>query len=153
MHGMVSMIEQYYPLFVMVSIICASIGGIIATRNITRTSPISNKIKRQYDLYISDLETTNKRLTGKVSQMKKTITLSPDEAGDPFSAIGSIIDQIAPQLPPAIRPLLKNKKAVEFVSNYVQQNPDAIKSIVEKFTSKQKGNSSQSTPAESGGTL
>jgi len=131
------MIEQYYPLFIMVSIICASVGGIIATRNITRTAPISNKIKRQYDLYISDLETTNKRLTGKVSQMKKTITLSPDEAGDPFSAIGSIIDQIAPQLPPAIRPLLKNKKAVEFVSNYVQQNPDAIKSIVEKFTSKQ----------------
>lgn len=153
MHGMVSMIEQYYPLFVMVSIICASIGGIIATRNITRTSPISNKIKRQYDLYISDLETTNKRLTGKVSQMKKTITLSPDEAGDPFSAIGSIIDQIAPQLPPAIRPLLKNKKAVEFVSNYVQQNPDAIKSIVEKFTSKQKGNNGPSTPAESSGTL
>ena len=85
--------------------------------------------------------------------MKKTITLSPDEAGDPFSAIGSIIDQIAPQLPPAIRPLLKNKKAVEFVSNYVQQNPDAIKSIVEKFTSKQKGNNGQSTPAENTGTL
>jgi hypothetical protein len=153
MHGMVSMIEQYYPLFVMVSIICASVGGIIATRNITRTSPISNKIKRQYDLYISDLETTNKRLTGKVSQMKKTITLSPDEAGDPFSAIGSIIDQIAPQLPPAIRPLLKNKKAVEFVSNYVQQNPDAIKSIVEKFTSKQQSKSASTTTAESGGTL
>ena len=143
------MIEQYYPLFVMVSIICASIGGIIATRNITRTSPISNKIKRQYDLYISDLETTNKRLTGKVSQMKKTITLSPDEAGDPFSAIGSIIDQIAPQLPPAIRPLLKNKKAVEFVSNYVQQNPDAIKSIVEKFTSKQQSKSASTTTLRS----
>jgi len=137
MHGMYSMIEQFIPYLVMVSIVFGGICAVITTRNITRTSPINNKIKRQYDLYIADLETTNKRLTGKVSQMKKTITLSPDEAGDPFSAIGSIIDQIAPQLPPAIRPLLKNKKAVEFVSNYVQQNPDAIKSIVEKFTSKQ----------------
>ena len=85
--------------------------------------------------------------------MKKSISISPEEADDPFSAIGSVLDQIAPQLPPAIRPLLKNKKAVDFISNYVQQNPDAIKSIVEKFTSKQKGNNNQSTPAESSGTL
>lgn len=76
--------------------------------------------------------------------MKKTITIDPEEAGDPFSAIGSIIDQIAPQLPASIRPLLKNKKAVEFVSNYVQQNPDAVKSIVEKFTAKAKGNNTES---------
>lgn len=153
MYDIVTMIEQYYPLFILASIICASVGGIIATRNITRTSPISNKIKRQYDLYISDLEATNKRLTGKVSQMKKSITISPDEAGDPFSAIGSIIDQIAPQLPPAIRPLLKNKKAVDFLTNYVQQNPDAIKSIVEKFTSKQPGKSSGPTTTANESTL
>jgi hypothetical protein len=139
------MIEQYYPLFIMVSIICASVGGIIATRNITRTAPISNKIKRQYDLYISDLEATNKRLNGKVNQMKKGISISPDEAGDPFGAISGILDQIAPQLPASIRPLLKNKKAVDFISNYVQQNPEAVKSIVEKFTSKQTKNSTAET--------
>jgi len=139
------MIEQYYPLFIMVSIICASVGGIIATRNITRTAPISNKIKRQYDLYISDLEATNKRLNGKVNQMKKGISITPDEAGDPFGAISGILDQIAPQLPASIRPLLKNKKAVDFISNYVQQNPDAVKSIVEKFTSKQTKNSATET--------
>tara|TARA_Y100000296_G_C5156648_1_gene249452 strand:+ start:956 stop:1399 length:444 start_codon:yes stop_codon:yes gene_type:complete len=147
------MIEQYYPLFIMVSIICASIGGIIATRNITRTAPISNKIKRQYDLYISDLEATNKRLNGKVNQMKKGITISPDEAGDPFSAISGILDQIAPQLPASIRPLLKNKKAVDFISNYVQQNPDAVKSIVEKFTSKSTGKASTATTTEDQSTL
>ena len=104
-------------------------------------------------LYISDLESSNKRLNGKLNQMKKTISLDPDEAGDPFSAIGSIIDQIAPQLPPGIRPLLKNKKAVDFISNYVQQNPDAIKSIVEKFTSKQSGKSSATTTTENESTL
>ena len=139
------MIEQYYPLFIMVSIICASAGGIIATRNVTRSAPISNKIKRQYDLYISDLEATNKRLNGKVNQMKKGISITPDEAGDPFGAISGILDQIAPQLPASIRPLLKNKKAVDFISNYVQQNPDAVKSIVEKFTSKQTKNSTAET--------
>ena len=142
------MIEQYLPLFVMVTIIFASIGAIIVTRNVSRSSPISNKIKRQYDLYISDLETTNKRLTGRVNQSKKTISVSADEAADPFSAIASVIDQIAPQLPAAIRPLLKNKNAISFIENYVKSNPDAIKSIVEKFTSKQGNNATPEKTAD-----
>ena len=146
------MIEQYLPLFIMVSIICASIGAFAVTRNFSRSSPISNKIKRQYDMYIADLEATNKRLTGKVNQSKKGISISADEADDPFSAIGAIIDQIAPQLPPAIRPLLKNKKALDFITNYVQSNPDAIKGIVEKFTSKQ-GNNAKTTEAVDQSTL
>jgi|TARA_R110002074_G_scaffold289780_1_gene461596 hypothetical protein len=134
------MIEQYNLLIILVTVVCGSIGAIVVTRNFSRTSPISNKIKRQYDMYIADLEATNKRLRGKVSQSQKAISISADEADDPFSAIGAIIDQIAPQLPPAIRPLLKNKKALDFITNYVQSNPDAIKGIVEKFTSKQGNN-------------
>ena len=147
------MIEQFLPYLVMVSIVFGGICAVVTTRNITRSAPISTKIKRQYDLYISDLESSNKRLNGKLNQMKKSISISPEEADDPFAAIGSVLDQIAPQLPPAIRPLLKNKKAVDFISNYVQQNPDAIKSIVEKFTSKQSGKSSTTTTTENESTL
>lgn len=147
------MIEQFIPYLVMVCIVFGGICAVVTTRNITRSAPISNKIKRQYDLYISDLESSNKRLNGKLNQMKKSISISPEEADDPFSAIGSVLDQIAPQLPPAIRPLLKNKKALDFISNYVQQNPDAIKSIVEKFTSKQPGKTSTTTTTEDKSTL
>jgi len=135
-------IEQYLPVFIMVSIICASFGAVIVTRNFSRSSPISNKIKRQYDMYIADLESTNKRLTGRVNQAKKSISIAPDEADDPFSAISSIIEQIAPQLPASIRPLLKNKNAIGFIENYIKSNPDAIKSIVEKFT-RQPGNNTK----------
>ena len=143
------MIEQYYPLFIMVSIICASLGAFGVTRNFSRSSPISNKIKRQYDMYIADLEATNKRLTGKVNQSKKSISISEAEADDPFSAISAVIDQIAPSLPASIRPLLKNKKALDFIGNYVQQNPDAIKGIVEKFVSKQKSGEARESPTPS----
>jgi len=146
------MIEQYYPLFIMVSIICASLGAFGVTRNFSRSSPISNKIKRQYDMYIADLEATNKRLTGKVNQSKKSISISEAEADDPFSAISAVIDQIAPSLPASIRPLLKNKKALDFIGNYVQQNPDAIKGIVEKFVSKQ-GNNTKTQEAADQSTL
>ena len=103
-------------------------------------------------MYIADLEATNKRLTGKVNQSKKGISISADEADDPFSAISAVIDQIAPQLPPAIRPLLKNKKALDFIGNYVQSNPDAIKGIVEKFVSKQ-GNNAKPQEATDQSTL
>ena len=148
------MIEQYKCLIIMVSIICASVGAFAVTRNFSRSSPISNKIKRQYDMYIADLEATNKRLRGKVSQSQKAISISADDAGDPFSAISAVIDQIAPQLPASIRPLLKNKKALDFIGNYVQQNPDAIKSIVEKFVSKQKpGDTGKATEATQESTL
>ena len=122
--------------------------AVVTTRNITRNAPISQKIKRQYDTYIAELETTNKRLTGRVNQAKKTISVSADEAADPFSAIASVIDQIAPQLPAAIRPLLKNKNAISFIENYVKSNPDAIKSIVEKFTSKQGNNAGPEKTAD-----
>jgi len=147
------MIEQFLPYLVMVSIVFGGICAVVTTRNITRSAPISTKIKRQYDLYISDLESSNKRLNGKLNQMKKSISISPEEADDPFAAIGSVLDQIAPQLPPGIRPLLKNKKAVDFISNYVQQNPDAVKSIVEKFTSKSTGKASTTTTTEDQSTL
>ena len=114
------MIEQFLPYLVMVSIVFGGICAVVTTRNITRSAPISNKIKRQYDLYISDLESSNKRLNGKLNQMKKSISISPEE---------------------------------DFISNYVQQNPDAIKSIVEKFTSKQPGKSSATTTTENESTL
>ena len=103
-------------------------------------------------MYISDLESTNKRLTGRINQAKKSISITPDEAEDPFSAIGSIIEQIAPQLPASIRPLLKNKSAISLIENYIKSNPDAIKSIVEKFT-RQPGNNTKGTTTVEESTL
>tara|TARA_B110000438_G_C15689133_1_gene595963 strand:+ start:220 stop:537 length:318 start_codon:yes stop_codon:yes gene_type:complete len=105
-------------------------------------------------MYIADLEATNKRLRGKVSQSQKAISISADDADDPFSAISAVIDQIAPSLPASIRPLLKNKKALDFIGNYIQSNPDAVKSIVEKFVSKQKpGDTGKATESVQESTL
>jgi len=131
------MYEQLLPYIIMGVIVFGGFCAIVCTRNITRISPIHSQIKKQTDVYIADLENQNKKLYGKVSQAKKSaISISPEEAADPFSAIGSIIDQIAPQLPASIRPLLKNKNAIEFIGNYIKSNPDAIKGIMEKFSAK-----------------
>ena len=140
------MIEQYNLLIILVTVVCGSIGAIVVTRNFSRTSPISNKIKRQYDMYIADLEATNKRLRGKVSQSQKAISISAEDADDPLGAISAVLDQIAPQLPAAIRPLLKNKNAISFIENYVKSNPEAVKGIVEKLVSKQKTGNNNEPP-------
>jgi len=145
-------IEELLPYIVLVTVVFGGLCAVVTTRNITRNAPISNKIKRQYDMYIADLESTNKRLTGRINQAKKSISIAPDEADDPFSAISSIIEQIAPQLPASIRPLLKNKNAIGFIENYIKSNPDAIKSIVEKFT-RQPGNNTKGPPAIEESTL
>jgi hypothetical protein len=135
------MYEQLLPYIIMGVIVFSGLCAVVVTRNISRISPVHNQIKKQTDVYISDLENQNKKLYGRVSQAKKSaISISPEEAADPFSAIGSIIDQIAPQLPASIRPLLKNRNAISFIENYVKSNPDAIKGIMEKFTSKQGNN-------------
>jgi hypothetical protein len=136
------MYEQLLPYLIMGVTVFGGFCAIVCTRNITRISPIHSQIKKQTDVYIADLEKQNKKLYGKINQGKQKISISEEEAADPFSAIGSVIDQIAPQLPASIRPLLKNKNAISFIENYVKSNPDAIKGIVEKFTSKQ-GNNAQ----------
>jgi len=147
------MYEQLLPYIIMGIIVFSGLCAVVVTRNVSRISPIHNQIKKQTDAYVKDLELQNKKLYGKVSQAKKSaISISPEEAADPFSAIGSIIDQIAPQLPASIRPLLKNKNAIGFIENFIKSNPDAIKGIMEKFSTKP-GNNAQSQKTEDQSTL
>ncbi len=130
------MLEQLYPVFLLITVAAAGLCGIIITKNLSGNDVINSKIKRKYTEYISDLEASNKRLTGKVNQMKKGITISNESSVEPFSAISDILDQIAPSLPASIRPLLKSKKAMDFISGYIEQNPEAIKDLVGKFVGK-----------------
>jgi hypothetical protein len=125
-----------FEYIILIAVGVAGVCGIIITKNLSGNDVINSKIKRKYVEYIADLETSNKRLTGKVNSMKKGITISSESGGEPFSAITDILDQIAPSLPASIRPLLKSKKAMEFITNYVEQNPESIKNIIGQFVGK-----------------
>ena len=77
-----------------------------------------------------------KKLKGQVNRAKQPVTIPEELATEnPIAALSEIVDSI-PQLKP-YRHLLKSKKAVDFVTNYVQQNPEAVKSIISKFTKQQ----------------
>ncbi len=137
-----------------IAVIGVSIGGvcaIIVTKNLSGHQ-INAKIKKKYEEYIHELEVSNKRLNGKLNQKQQSVRVSAESTEEPLDAISEIVDQIAPSLPASIRPLLKSKKAMDFIGGYVESHPEQIKSIIEKFvgqTKPNKSNSNQTAEMES----
>ena len=129
-------------LYLMVAAVCGGVTVIIYTRGRFGNNEINTKLKNRYNEYISTLEFENKKLKGSIARAKAPVRISQEAADEPLSAISEVIDGLIPNLPPAVRPLLKSKKAVDFITNYVQQNPEAIKDLISKFT-KTKGTESQ----------
>ena len=123
---------EFYSIIILIAVTISGICGIIITKNLSGHQ-INAKIKKKYEEYISELEKSNKRLNGKINQSKQSITISESVADEPLGAISEIVDQITPLLPASVRPLLKSKKAVDFIGSYLESNPDAIKSIISKF--------------------
>lgn len=122
-------------------LLAAGIFGMAATTLFIRSragnSELNTKIKNRYNSYIADIEAENKKLKGALNRSKQPIRISEEVASDdPLGAVSEVLDSIAPHLPPGVRSLLKSKKAVDFITTYAQQNPDAVKSIISKFTSK-----------------
>lgn len=134
-------------LYLMVAAICGGITAIIYTRGRYGNSEINTKLKNRYNEYIAELEYENKKLKGKVNQAKQPVRVSAEAAEDPLSAISEVVEGLMPHLPPSIRPLLKSKKAVDFITNYVQQNPEAVKDLISKFTKQQSNPGSKDNAA------
>ena len=125
-----------FEYIILIAVAVAGVCVIIITKNLSGNDVINSKIKRKYVEYIADLENSNKRLNGKLGRIKQGITISSESGAEPFSAISEILDQIAPSLPASIRPLLKSKKAMQFITNYVEQNPESIKNLIGQFVGK-----------------
>ena len=139
-------------LYLMGAAICGGLTVIIYTRGRFGNTEINTKLKNRYNEYIAELEHDNKKLKGQVNRAKQPVTIPEELATEnPIAAINEIVDSI-PQLKP-YRHLLKSKKAVDFVTNYVQQNPDAVKQLITKFTKQPTTKASAAAPAEVGGTL
>mgnify|MGYP003672621291 FL=1 len=142
---------ELISIIVVVGVSIAGVCSIIVTRNLSGHQ-INAKIKKKYEEYIHELEVSNKRLNGKLNQKQQSVRVSAESTEEPLDAISEIIDQIAPSLPAAVRPLLKSRKAMDFVTKYIESNPEQIKSIIGKFvgnTKPTKSNTDQATTMES----
>ena len=134
-------------LLLLVASVFGMVSIIVYTRGRFGNNEINTKLKNRYNEYIAELEFENKKLKGAISRAKAPVRIYAESADEPLSAISEVIDGLIPNLPPAVRPLLKSKKAVDFITNYVQSNPEAVKDLIAKFTKTKTAESGQSNQA------
>lgn len=124
-----------FEYIILVSVVAAGVSGIIITRNVFGSNEIHGKLKNRYLEYIASLETDNKKLNGKLNQLKKGVTLSKDEFDEenPLGSISALIQQFAPMLPKSVRPFLSDPKLMKYAEKMIAENPEQLKTLISKF--------------------
>jgi hypothetical protein len=124
-----------FEYILLISVVAAGVSGIIITKNVFGSNEIHGKLKRRYLEYIENLEGDNKKLNGKLNQLKKGVTLSKEEIDidNPLGSISALITQFAPMLPKSVRPFLSDPKLMKYAEKMISENPDQIKDIINKF--------------------
>jgi len=126
---------------ILVSVIAAGVCGIVITRNVFGSDQIHGKLKHRYVSYIADLESDNKKLTGKLNKMKQGVSISKEDfdVENPIGGISQLISQFAPMLPKNIQPLLQSPQAMKFIEKMVKDNPEKVSDLISKFVKTPKG--------------
>ena len=129
-----------FEYILLISVVAAGISGIIITRNVFGSNEIHGKLKNRYLEYIDNLEKDNKKLNGKLNQMKKGISLKSEEfdADNPLGSISELIQQFSPMLPKAVRPFLNSPELIKMGEKLIAENPDKVKDLISKFVTKGK---------------
>jgi hypothetical protein len=124
-----------FEYILLISVVAAGVSGIIITRNVFGSNEIHGKLKNRYLEYIDNLEKDNKKLNGKLNQLKKGVTLSKEEidVDNPLGSISALISQFSPMLPKSVRPFLSDPKLMKYAEKMISENPDQIKDIINKF--------------------
>lgn len=124
-----------FEYIILVSVVAAGVCGIIITRNVFGSNEIHGKLKNRYLEYIASLETDNKKLNGKLNQLKKGVTLSKEEFDEenPLGSISALIQQFAPMLPKSVRPFLSDPKLMKYAEKIIAENPEQLKTLISKF--------------------
>ena len=125
---------------ILVSVCVAGLCGIIITKNVFGSNEIHGKLKNRYLEYIANLETDNKKLNGKINQLKKGVSLKSEDfdAENPLGSISELIQQFTPMLPKSVRPFLSDPKLIKFGEKMLAENPEQLKNIISKFVTKGK---------------
>ena len=93
---------------------------------------ITNKLRKQQDDYIGEVERKNRTLQGKLNSMQKGPELS--EIGDLGGVIPELLGQVEGILPKWASKFLKsNPDIVNTVVKYAKENPDKAKELIGRF--------------------
>jgi len=113
-----------------------SISAVLIARIYRKNSAldpkITNKLRKQQEEYISEVERKNRSLQNKLNSMQKGPVIS--EMGDLDGVLPELVGQLDGILPKWATKFLKsNPDIVNTVVEYAKSNPDKAKELIGKF--------------------
>jgi len=104
----------------------------IYRKNSALDPKITNKLRKQQEEYIGEVERKNRSLQNKLNSMQKGPELS--EMGDIDGVLPELLGQVESILPKWATKLIKsNPDIVNSVIKYAKDNPDKAKELIGKF--------------------
>ena len=112
--------------------VCAVLIARIYRKNSALDPKITNKLRKQQEEYIGEVERKNRSLQNKLNSMQKGPELS--EMGDLDGVLPELVGQLDGILPKWATKFLKsNPDIVNSVVEYAKSNPDKAKELIGKF--------------------
>ena len=129
--------ESFAPFLVVLSIVvplsvCSVLIARIYRKNAALDPKITNKLRKQQEEYITEVERKNRSLQNKLNSMQKGPEIS--EMGDLEGVLPELVGQLDGILPKWATKFLKsNPDIVNTVVEYAKSNPDKAKELIGKF--------------------
>jgi len=129
--------------------VCAVLIARIYRKNSALDPKITNKLRKQQEEYITEVERKNRTLQGKLNSMQKGPELS--EIGELGGVIPDLIGQLDGILPKWATKFIKGQPdLVNTVIEYAKSNPDKAKELIGRFVKIKPASKSASDESVSG---
>jgi len=129
--------EAFTPFLTVLSVVlpisvCSVLIARIYRKNAALDPKITNKLRKQQEDYIGEVERKNRSLQNKLNSMQKGPELA--EIGDMEGVIPELLGQVEGILPKWASKFLKsNPDIVNTVVKYAKENPDKAKELIGRF--------------------
>lgn len=112
--------------------VCAVLIARIYRKNSALDPKITNKLRKQQEEYISEVERKNRSLQNKLNSMQKGPELS--EIGDLDGVLPDLIGQLDGILPKWAAKFIKGQpELIKTVIDYAKSNPEKAKELIGRF--------------------
>lgn len=132
-------LESFTPFLTILSVVvplsvCSVLIARIYRKNAALDPKITQKLRKQTEEYVTEVERKNRQLQNKMNSMNKGPTVSEDDG------LPDIIDAISPNLPKwassTIKQLKNNPDILNMLKDYVKNNPEQASKILEQLKTK-----------------